>query len=171
MLGNCLFRNPVMKNNQLDKGAVCEALLFFDGAHLVIDLASLGTIAKADFLDDLIAMLKAGYLTANFSPQTPVVYTDNKAGLREHFFTVIKIGGDQQRPNMRNPELLEAQLVRVCNDRSKAKKYFRQLADLITFEDIGDNGVPELARKDISDPYIAKEVARLALRASGIPEE
>jgi hypothetical protein len=171
MLGNCIFRNPITKNDKLDKGAICEALLFFAGAHLVIDMATLDTIVKANFLDDLIEMLKAGYLTGNFSPQTPGLHTDNKGGLREHTFTVIKLSGDQQRPNMRNPELLESQLTRAFKDKAIAKKYHRQLADLLTFKDIGDNGVPELGRKDISDPYIAKEVVRMALRANGIPDE
>ena len=81
------------------------------------------------------------------------------------------MGGDQKNLNMRNPELLEQQLIRISKDKPGAKKQFRQLAELISFKDIGDNGVPELGRKDICDPHIAKEVARMALRAKGIPDE
>jgi hypothetical protein len=69
MLGNCILRNPTMKDGTFDKGALCESLLFFGKAHLLIDLATLATMARANFLDDLIAMLKAGYLTGNYSPQ------------------------------------------------------------------------------------------------------
>ena len=169
MLGNCVFRNPIMKNGKLDKGALCEALLFFSKAHLVIDMATLGTMVDAGFLDDLILMLKAGLLTGNYSPQAPVLHTNNVGGLREHLFTVIKISGDPGRPNMRNPELLESQLGRTLKDKGAARKYYRALADLISFEDVGDNGVPQMGRQDICDPYIAAEAIRLALLSKGIP--
>jgi len=171
MLGNCIIRNPSMKNGKLDKGSLCESLLFFEKTHLIIDNATLGTLINADFLDDLIAMLKAGYMSANFSPQSPALHTNNINGLREHFFTVIKLGGDQKHPNMRNPELLESQLLRLSDNKDRAKKQYRQLAKLITFEDIADHNLPRLARDDIADPLIAKEVARLAIRGFGVPEE
>jgi hypothetical protein len=88
--------------------------------------------------------------------------------MSEHFFTIVKFGGDQRRPNMRNPELLEAQLERIFGDKAEARKYFRLLADLISFSDLEDHDVPTLARKDICDPYIAREVARLSLSNYGI---
>jgi hypothetical protein len=44
------------------------------------------------------------------------------------------------------------------------------LADLISFDDLEDNGVPTLGRKDICDPHIAREVARMALLNYGVPE-
>jgi hypothetical protein len=72
---------------------------------------------------------------------------------------------------MRNPELLESLLTRNLNDPAKAKKYFKALADLISFDDLGDNGVPTLGRGDVSDPEIAREVARMALRRYGVPDE
>jgi hypothetical protein len=171
MLGNCILRNPIKLDGKLDKGALCESLLFFGKAHLLIDLATLSTLTNANFIDDLIIMLKAGYLTANYSPQTPALYNNNQNGLLEHFFTVIKITEDQKRRKIRNPEQLESQLIRMSDDKGRAKKHFKELADLISFEDVGDNGVPELARKDICDPFIAKEVARMALRSKGIPDE
>jgi hypothetical protein len=72
---------------------------------------------------------------------------------------------------MRNPELLESQLTRVCDDKNTARKYYRQLADLISFQDLEDgNSVATLGREDVTNPNIAKEVASMALRASGIPE-
>jgi hypothetical protein len=171
MLGNCIFRNPSTRDGKLDKGSLCEALLFFEKAHLLIDMATLSAIVQSDFLDHLVVMLKEGYLTGNYSPQAAVMHTDNRGGIREHFFTVVKFGGDQRKPNMRNPELLEKQLTRICDDKAKAKKYYRTLADLISFEDLEDNGVPTLGRKDICDPDIAREVARMALLRYGVPEE
>lgn len=171
MLGNCILRNPTKVNGEFDAGSLCETLLFFSKTHLMIDMATLANMAHVGFLDDLAALLKEGYLTGNYSPQAAVMYNENRGGLREHFFTVVRFGGDQRRPNMRNPELLEQQLQRILENKGKARKHFRQLADLISFDDISDNGVPELARKDICDPYIAKEVARMALRKMGIPDE
>jgi hypothetical protein len=170
MLGNCLLRNPVMQDDTLDKGAICEVLLFFGRAHLVLDTATLGSIVKANFLDDLIIMLKAGYLTGNYSPQAPVLYTDKRGALQEHFFTVAKFSGEQGKPNMRNPELLESQLARSFDDKSVAKKYYRELAKLISFKDLQDHDVSRLAKNDISDPFFAKEVIRAALIGFGVPE-
>jgi hypothetical protein len=116
-------------------------------------------------------MLKEGYLTGNYSPQATGLHTDNRNGIREHFFTVFKFGGDQKKPNMRNPELMETQLARNLEDKAKARKYFRLLADLISFDDLEDNGVPTLSRDDICDPDIAREVARMSLQHYGVPEE
>jgi hypothetical protein len=171
MLGNCIFRNPSTRDGKLDKGSLCEALLFFEKGHLLIDMATLASMVESDFLDILVVMLKEGYLTANYSPQAAVLYTDNKNGIREHSFTIARFGGDQRNPNMRNPELMEQQLARLFGDKAKARKYYRMLADLISFDDLEDNGVPTLSRDDICDPNIAGEVARSALRHYGVPEE
>jgi hypothetical protein len=143
MLGNCIFRNPSTRDGKLDKGSLCEALLFFGKGHLLIDMATLAAMVQADFLDILVVMLKEGYLTGNYSPQAAVLHTDTKGGIREHFFTVVKFGGDQRKPNMRNPELLEIQLARIFGDKATARKYYRVLADLISFDDLEDNGVPK----------------------------
>jgi hypothetical protein len=117
MLGNCIFHNPSTRDNKLDKGAICESLLFFGKAHLLIDMATLGAMAEADFLDSLVMMLKEGYLTGNYSPQLSVLHSNNQRGMSEHFFTIVRFGGDQKRPNMRNPELLEQQLGRTLIDK------------------------------------------------------
>ncbi|MGO3930088.1 hypothetical protein [Rhodopseudomonas pseudopalustris] len=171
MLGNCIFRNPATLQGTFDRGSLCEALLFFERAHLLIDLATLSHMAQDNFLDDLIILLKDGRLTGNYSPQAAVMHTNNENGIREHFFTVVRFGGDQSNPKMRNPELLEQQLQRQWNDKSKARRYFRQLADLITFDDLGDNGVPTLGRSDLCDPQIAKQVATMALLRHGVPPQ
>ena len=133
MLGNCIFRNPSTRDGNLDQGSLCESLLFFGKAHLLIDMATLAAVVRADFLDALIVMLKEGFLTGNYSPQAAVLHSNNLNGMSEHFFTIVKFGGDQRRPNIRNPELLEQQLERASGDKAKARKYFRLLADLISF--------------------------------------
>lgn len=171
MLGNCIFRNPSTIDGKLDKGVLCESLLFFGKAHLFIDMPTLGAIVQDGFIDPLIAMLKEGYLTGNYSPQAAVLHTNNRGGMREHFFTVVRFGGDQKKPNMRNPELLEQQLERIYQDKAKARKHYRALADLISFDDLPNNNVPLLGRDDISNPHIAREVARMALLRYGVPEE
>jgi hypothetical protein len=66
---------------------------------------------------------------------------------------------------------LEQQLGRVFADKAKARKYFRLLADLISFDDLGDCEVPTLGRKDLCDPHIAREVARITLLNYGIPKK
>jgi hypothetical protein len=170
MLGNCILRNPSTKDLRFDKGALCESLLFFNKAHLLIDMATLAAMVQANFLDDLTTMLKEGLLTGNYSPQAAVLYSENKGWMRENFFTVVRFGGDQKHPNLRNPELMEAQLARSLQDKAKARRYFRSLADLISFDDLEDNGVPLLGRGDVSDPEIAREVAKLALLKYGVPE-
>src|SRR6266481_6406846 len=138
MLGSCLFRNPSTRDGKLDKGSLCESLLFFSKAHLLIDMATLAAMVQADFLDVLAVMLKEGYLTANYSPQAAVLHSNNTNGISEHFFTIIRFGGDQKKPNMRNPELLEQQLGRTLGDKAKARRYFRLLANLISFHDLED---------------------------------
>jgi hypothetical protein len=170
MLGNCVLRNPVRLDGTLDKGVFCESLLFFGKAHVVLDLGTLAAIVNSGFLDDAIEMMKAGYLTGNFSPQMPALYTNNTHGLREHFFTLIKLGGVEKK-ELRNPEALQLQLERLVSDAGKAKRYFRELRALISFHDLEDGEVGRLGRNDVSDPEFAREVARFALLRKGIPPE
>jgi hypothetical protein len=170
LLGNCILRDPRTANNAFNKGALCEALLFFGKVHLALDIGTLHGVIQAGFFEDLISLLKAGFLTANYSPQSPAIHTDTKLGMAEHIFTVIKITGDQKNPKMRNPQLMEQQLGRLLKDKTEARKKFRALCDLISFNDVGDNGVPELGRKDILDRHLAAEVARRSLREKGIPD-
>jgi hypothetical protein len=116
MLGNCIFRNPSTRDGQFDKGSLCEALLFFGKGHLLIDMATLAAMVQADFLDILVVMLKEGYLTGNYSPQTAVLYTDNKGGIREHFFTVVN--------------LAEISEIRTCEIQNYWKPNSREFAEI-----------------------------------------
>lgn len=170
MLGNCVLRNPLKLDGTLDKGVFCESLLFFDKAHVVLDMGTLAAIVNADFLTDVIAMIKAGYLTGNFSPQAPVLLSTGDGGMRQHLFTVVKFGGFE-RKQLRNPEALELQLGRLINDKDLAKRYFRELCDLISFDDVNDSQIGRLGLGDLGDRDFAMEVARFALREKGIPEE
>lgn len=92
MLGNCVIRNPTTIGGDFDAGALCETLLFFSKTHLLIDMATLANMAKANFLDDLAILLKEGHITGNYSPQSAVMFNENKGGLREHLFTVVRFG-------------------------------------------------------------------------------
>jgi hypothetical protein len=170
MLGNCVLRNPLRLNGTLDRGVFCESLLFFGKAHVVLDLGTLAAVVNSGFLDDAIEMMKVGYLTGNFSPQMPALYTDNKHGLREHLCTLLKFGGTTKK-ELRNPEALQMQLERLVGDKGKARQYFRELAKLISFDDLDDGEVGRLGRSDLRDPDFAREVARFALLRKGIPAE
>jgi hypothetical protein len=172
MLGNSLLRNPRTRENTFDKGILCESLLFFGSTHLLIDFATLAHVIRAEFLDDLIEMLKRGHLTANFTPEMCGVYNQTDAGLKRHRYVVFRMGGDQKTgPLNRNADVLEFQLRRDLGDRGKATRYFKQLADLISFKGIGDDGISSIAREDITDPAFAGQVARLALLNKGVPAD
>jgi hypothetical protein len=170
VLGNCIMRHPSKLDGTLDKGVICESLLFFSKIHLLIDLGTLGILIQANFLDDLILMLENECLTANFSPEAAALFSCTNRGVNEHLFTVFKVTGDQKKPNLRNAEVLESQLLRTCGDKTKARFYYRRLCDLISFDDIGDGGVGSLGRNDLRNPTFAHEVARMALQNKGIPE-
>ena len=104
--------------NTLDKGVICESLLFFDTTHLLIDHATLAHIIQGKFLDDLIEMLKRGYLTANYSPEFTGLMTEAKSGLREYRFIIGKLGGDQKSGQLkRNADILEFYLARQLEDK------------------------------------------------------
>lgn len=172
MLGNSILRNPRTRDNKFDKGVLCESLLFFGSTHLVIDFPTLAHLIQADFLDDLIEMLKRGYLTANFSPEMAVIYTENTHGLREHCFTVAKLGGNEKTGYMeRNVDVLEFQLRREVSDAAKSRRYFRQLADLLSFKDIGDTSISLIAREDVTNPSFAREITTRALVNKGVPPD
>src|SRR6266576_7331751 len=96
MLGNCLIRTPTKGDKTLDVCALCEALLFFSKTHVVLDQGTLALFANGGFLDDFIEMLARGYVTASYAPEMPVLYSTMVGGLREHHFTIMRTGGDQQ---------------------------------------------------------------------------
>jgi hypothetical protein len=172
MLGNCIIRNPQTLQNTLDKGIICESLLFFGKTHLLIDLSTLNLIVQGQFLDDLIEMLKRGYLTANFSPEFCGLLNENQHGLREHRFIIAKITGDQKGGHLkRNADLLEYHLNRLLNDKAKARNYHRQLCKLLSLEDLADDVVCKIAREDVCDPAFARELGAFSLLNKGIPED
>ena len=172
MLGNCILRNPRTSDNKFDKGLLCEALLFFDRTHLVIDHPTLYQVVQANFLDDLIELLNAGYLTANYAGQLTGLHTDTKLGLSEHRFIIFKISGDQSTGQMlRNQDLLEYNLNRALNDRPKAKRYHRELRSLLSFQDIGDDSLADVSLGDIQDWNFARDIIGLSLQNKGIPPE
>jgi hypothetical protein len=170
MLGNCLVRNPRTLTNKFDKGAVCEALLFYDGAHFVLDYGALANLVNANFLEETIELIKEGHATANYSPEFTALYTDNKFGLKEHNFALIKAAGIDPNRKLSNAEMLEFQLSRLLSDRSQVRKYYRELTKLISFKDYRDDRLASLAKTDILDPQFRRFLAVLSLRNFGIPE-
>ena len=126
-----------LREKKLNSGALCEALLFFSKIHVVLDQGTLALFATSNFLDDFIEMLKRGYITASYSPEIPALHSDNKGGLREHHFVVIRIEGNQNSgPIKRSPDALLHILERLLDDKPKAKQYHRQLCKLISFKDL-----------------------------------
>jgi hypothetical protein len=170
MLGNCLIRNPTTTENKLDAGALCEALLFFSKSHVVLDQGTLGLFVNEGFLDDFIEMLERGYITASYAPEIPGLYTDNKGGLSEHFFTVIRLGGTQETGALkRSPDALLFQLERLVGDKGKAKNYHRRLCKLVLFKNLDKSNVVAKAADDLADPAFATEIARMTLERFGVP--
>jgi hypothetical protein len=114
---------------------LCEALLFFSTTHLILDQGTLALVVQGQLLDDVIEMLERGYLTASFEPAMPVLYSDNRGGLKEHFFTMIRIEKTPQfGPIKRSPDALLMQLERLLDDKQKARTYHRRLCKFVSFK-------------------------------------
>jgi hypothetical protein len=170
MLGNCLIRNPTTREKKLDVGAVCESLLFFSRTHVVLDQGTLSLFVNSGFLDDVIEMLKQGYITASYSPELPALYTSNNAGLREHHFVVIRVGGNQETGQLkRSADALLFHLESLLKDKVKAKRYHRELCKLLSFKDLEKDPVETKALEDLKDPAFASEIARMSLLNFGVP--
>jgi len=172
MLGNCIIRNPRAADGTLDRGVICESLLFFAKTHLVIDFNTLALVIKGGFLDDLIEMLKRGYLTANYSPEMCGLHTDTRVRPTEHIFIIFKITGHQKTGTFkRNVEILEYELEHILRDKAKARFYHRELSKLVSFEDFADDTISEIAREDIRNPVFARQLAEMTLRNKRIPQD
>ena len=172
MLGNCIIRNPRTKENKFDKGVICESLLFFGKTHLVIDHGTLHHLLHADFMDELIELLKRGHLSANYSPELTALVTNKSLGISDHEFALIKLVGDQKTGALkRNQEILEFDLLRFSDDKARARKLYRELRSLISFKDLGASHIPAMAKSDLKNREISTELARLALLNKGIPPE
>jgi hypothetical protein len=170
MLGNCLIRLPVATDGTLDAGSLCEALLFFAQTHVVLDDATLALFVRYGFLDDFIEMLERGYLTANYAPEMAALYTDNRGGLREHKFTIVRFGGTQEHGEVeRSADVLLIRLERIVGDRARAKKYHRRLCKFVSFKNLDGGEAVKKASDDIGDPRFAKLVARASLEKLGVP--
>jgi hypothetical protein len=142
MLGNSLIRNPITRDKKMDVGSVCESLLFFSRTHVVLDQGTLALFVTSGFLDDMIEMLKQGYLTASYSPELPVLYTSNNAGLREHHFVVVRVGGNQETgPLKRSADILLFNLNHLIGDKGKARQYHQELCKLVSFKDLEKDAV------------------------------
>ncbi len=172
MLGNCLIRTPMKADQTLDVGALCEALLFFSKTHVIIDQGTLALFANGGFLDDFIEMLACGYVTASYAPEMPVLYSTMVGGLREHHFTIMRTGGDQQTGVIkRSPDALLYHLEKLFSDKVRAKNYQRQLCKFVSFKNLDRNEIVAKAADDLLDPAFANEIARMSLAQLGVPPD
>lgn len=172
MLGNCLIRNPMKVDKTLDVGALCEALLFFSKTHVVLDQGTLALFVNGGFFDDFIEMLKRGYVTASYAPEMPVLYSETVGGLRQHFFTIIRTGGNQETgPIDRSADALLFNLGNLLNDKGKAKIYHRELCKFVSFKNLSSGEVVAKAVEDLAEPAFANEIARMSLEQLGIPSD
>src|SRR6266446_7053820 len=156
----------------LDTGALCEALLFFSKTHVVLDQGTFALFANAGFLDDFIEMLERGYVTASYAPEAPVLFSNTVGGFREHGFTIIRSGGDQQSGYLkRSPDALLFQLERHFEDKGKARNYHRQLCKFVSFKSLDNGKAVAKAADDIVEPTFAREIARMSLLQLGVPPD
>lgn len=170
MLGSCLIRTPITKDLKADVGAICEALLFFNQTHVILDHGSLGAFFLDGFIDDFIEMLERQHLTANYTPEIPILISESKGGLLEYRFEMARFGGDKETGFLkRAPDALFFQLKRLCNDEQKAKHYHQRLCKLISFKALDAFSVVRKAVDDLTDPLFAGKIAKMSLERLGVP--
>lgn len=157
----------------LDAGALCEALLFFSKTHLILDQGTLALLVQRNFLDDLIEMLERGYVTATFERSLPVLYSDSKFGMKEHFFTLVRVESSPGFGKIkRDPDALLMHLERLIGDKQQARTYHRKLCKFVSFK-TSDRGafVKKAAAADLTDLTFAREIASTSLQNFGVPPE
>jgi hypothetical protein len=171
MLGNCIIRNPTTFEKTFDAGSVCEAMLFFAKTHIVLDYPTLALFVQSNFLDDSIEMLKQGYITATYSPEFCGLYNESKGGVREHYFTLARLGGNNPSKVLhRGADVLLYQLESLIEDKGRAGRYHRELCKLIAFKDLNSEAIIA-AVNDLIDPIFARDVAITQLTSLGVPAE
>lgn len=169
-----MFDRIVLRRSEngptLSAGELAEALLFYRNVHLILDHASLSSLAKQIGMPTILALLARPNITAVYCESTLGVRTNTtRYNQQEHDLVEFKLAGSDTYGKINSrQQLLEFLLIEKLNyDKKQAKKLSERFRYKVPFKDlISDHyikgGILEATKQDICDKnHLQKSVRNI----------
>ncbi|WP_438393629.1 hypothetical protein [Caballeronia sp. DA-9] len=149
-------------------GQIAEALLYYQGVHLVLDPGTLVGLAHQIGLPRLKTLLDLPQVSAVFCDEILATVT-NKVGVTEFYdFAAVTMSGHEKGKLATPYDRIALQLERKGFARKDARKFSLWFVDLVVARKLSGNhfvkgGIPEAARSDLGDDVYMQTAIRQAI--------
>ncbi|TDQ82239.1 hypothetical protein A8950_2061 [Dongia mobilis] len=110
MFENIIFRQAMRSEDQLDLGAIAEALLFYRQVHLFADQRILRQLVDGMGIDNIVELIDEGSLLLSFLTDLPAIETRTKGNTQTYKPILTSLVGHQGRGEYSPDELFDRAL-------------------------------------------------------------
>jgi hypothetical protein len=169
MFESLLIRQSTTLGTTADAGILAEALLFYKQVNILLDRGVLTGLLKSIGPDDLIGLIKDGYIKATLVEDNYGTITNTNNGIEEHNFTTFRIAGHKDNKKRYSREDVVYQIAkRSLGDHSISKKFAKKLIQLTPHSDINrgikhPKGISGIAHDDLDDLEYVRSIVHKVL--------
>jgi hypothetical protein len=174
-----LFERVVLRKSEggtaLSLGDLCEAMLFYEHVHVILDHGSLIGFARSIGLPQLLLLLGRPRVSATYAGEFLGTHTETNGSMQVHRYLAFAFAGSEETGVVRgHKKRLQALLIRegykkkqaaLLAERFKLKAAFRKLSD----DRYVPGGILAAARHDLFDAIFINKAVRQVLHAQ-LPE-
>lgn len=158
------------KGPALSIGELCEALLFYQNVHIVLDSGSLSHLVSKIGMPALLSLLKRPNISAIYCEDMLATKTDTIGNISTHEFVAMTMMGNKETGTLRTKNMrLEDLLIRQGYQTKQSKRLierFRLMVPIRIHSDdhFIDGGIVNAAKQDLLDDGFIHESMRLVLK-------
>lgn len=170
-----MFEHVVLRRAEggspVTAGQIAEALLYYQKVHVVIDRGTLFQLVKQIGIERLKLLLRRPELSAVYCEENLGTHTTSVGVTQFHDYLAFSLAGDQST-KLNSPEERTAfELERQGIPRKTAKEFSKWFTNRVPIHKYTGNhfvkgGIPDAARRDLSDAEFVREAIRQAIAAS-----
>jgi hypothetical protein len=168
-----MFEKIVLRRSEtgtgITAGQIAEALLFYQNAHMVIDMGSFGQLIRQIGTGTLLSLLQRGDCTAVYCEETLGTHSQSVGPMHAHSFIAFTVTGHDGIGMFKSREervayMLSTQGLPSSDAKRFAKAFLRAVpARKLSGDFYLRGGVTEAARRDLDDHAFVRAAADKAL--------
>ncbi|MBI5320291.1 hypothetical protein [Bradyrhizobium sp.] len=145
-----MFEGVTITADNVDKGTIAEALIYYGQVHVVVSRGGLQIIAKSFGHENLIELIDAGNLAIAFEQSNYAVHTIS-APFRTHDFGLISLAATVDGRKIRQPlDEIEEMFEREFGKSSETRRFARDIAGRVSISRAMED-ILVATRKDVLD--------------------
>jgi hypothetical protein len=154
-----MFEGVTITSDNIDEGAIAEALVYYGQVHVVLSRGGLQKIAKSFGHRNLVRLVDAGNLKLSFEQSSYAVHT-NSAPFRTHDFGVVALAATVDGRKIRNPgDEIEEMFEREFGKSKTTKVFAKDITDRILVPKVRDEILKSVRQDVLDSEYITRACA------------